>query len=98
MRKVTALLLGVLAGLVLVFVVSRFHLVRSSAGLHLIPKIENGWGHPYCDVRGYGVGEWTAHQSVVLAILKADRGDILEPAAYRSLRARIAGVSSVSRH
>ena len=83
MRRVTLFLLGFLAGVLLLFSATRYHVVRARDGIHLIPRLEQGYADLYCDIRGFTLSDWAAHQDLAFAILKADRQPILEAAAAR---------------
>ena len=93
MRRVTIFLLGFLAGVLLLFSATGYHVVRATDGFHLIPRLEQGYADLYCDIRGFTISDWTAHQDLALAILKADRHQIIEAAAFRYLDGRITGFS-----
>lgn len=57
-----------------------FHVIRAQDGFHLIPKVNARLSNTYADIRGYQVADWAAHGELAAALVKANRGDLLEGA------------------
>ncbi len=65
----------------LLFVGSRYHVVRANDGFHLIPRSSARLTEPYVDIRQFTIEDWDEHQG--LAIL----GTVLRPRAEQAQEA-----------
>jgi len=85
MRRLSTFIFGMVAGGLLIYAALNFHLIHTRNGIHLVPKLESKLAATYVDVRNYGPADWLAHEDVAMALVKAERGDLLEAAATDSL-------------
>ena len=81
MRRWGTFLAGVAAGVVLLYTVLNFHLIRARDGLHLVPKTDAQLADTYVDIREFGPRQWLEHPDVVLALQRAERTDLIGIAA-----------------
>ena len=70
-------IVGFLAGIVGLYLVMHYTLVRANDGFHIVPKIASKLERPYEDVREYRVQHWTRKQALALAILQSGKGYLL---------------------
>lgn len=86
MRRLPTFIFGVIVGGLLIYGGLHYHLINSTSGLHLVPKVNSTLSSTYVDVRGWGLDEWTQHQDVAAALLSANRQDLMQSAAEDSIR------------
>jgi hypothetical protein len=85
MRRLSTFIFGMVAGGILIYMALNFHLIRANDGMHLVPKVESKLAATYVDVRSFAAADWLAHKDVAMALVRAERGDLLESMAADSL-------------
>ena len=85
MGRLSTFVFGGIIGAVLVLGSLKYHLVRAPDGLHLVPKLESNLSETYVDVRQFGPQQWSEHSSLVSALLKADKADLIGDTTTRQL-------------
>ncbi|MBL9122713.1 MAG: hypothetical protein JNG90_03715 [Planctomycetaceae bacterium] len=85
MGRFSSFLTGAAVGAGLMFGGLTYHVVRTTEGYELVPKISAGFADTYIDVRTFGVSDWANHKPLVAAIVRADKKNILEPSSAESL-------------
>lgn len=85
MRRLSTFLVGMVAGGVFIYFALHYHLVSAPSGLHLVPKVETSLAGTYVDIRNFGPGDWARHPEIAMALVRANRADLLEGAASDSL-------------
>ena len=78
MNQVSSFVLGLMIGVVGLYITMHFSLVRAADGYHVIPKIAAKIEIPYADIRSFTLQNWQRKQSLALAILKANKGHLLQ--------------------
>ncbi len=78
MSQVSCFALGLLAGVMGLYITMHFSLVRAVDGYYVIPKIAAKIEVPYTDIRNFTLQNWQRRQSLALAILKANKGHLLQ--------------------
>ena len=78
MSQVSGFALGLLAGVIGLYITMHFSLVRAVDGYYVIPKISAKIEVPYTDIRNFTLQNWQRRQSLALAILKANKGHLLQ--------------------
>ena len=96
MSRLPYLLLGAVMGAALVFVPLKYHVVRSSQGIHVVPKVAPEFAESYVDIRDFSPRDWTHHPRLALAIERAGHGDLLVHAASASWREFVQGMAQSS--
>jgi hypothetical protein len=86
MRSISCFVFGMIVGALLLFVASRYHIVRANDGVHLIPKSSAHLSEPYVDIRNFTPADWNDHKSLAMAIVQADKAYLLQDAAAESVR------------
>jgi hypothetical protein len=86
MGRFSTFLLGAVVGAAAIYTALNYHVVRAPDGMHLVPKIDSTLAESYVDIRQFGPREWAQHTSVAAALMRAERGDLLETAAHDALR------------
>jgi hypothetical protein len=86
MSRFTSFVLGAVVGGVTIFGGMKYHIVRASDGIHMIPKLTAGIEELYIDIRDFDVQDWAEHRGLAAAIIQADQEHLLKDAAEQSLR------------
>ncbi len=86
MRSLSTFVLGMIVGAALLFVGMRNHVVRANDGFHLIPKSSARITEPYVDIRKFTVTDWDKHQALAIAIVQADKANLMQGSATESVR------------
>ncbi|MDA7950215.1 MAG: hypothetical protein MPJ24_01915, partial [Pirellulaceae bacterium] len=76
---------------VLMFGSINYHVVRAEDGFHLIPKMAAKFEDAYVDIREFDVENWQKHPSLVAAIIKADKKDLLNDSVSETLKSSVSG-------
>ncbi len=77
MSRLTTFLLGMIVGAASLFVSENYYVVRSTDGLHLVPKVAAKLEFPYRDIRSYTVDDWKNNVSLGAAIVKAQKPGLM---------------------
>lgn len=85
MRRIKTFVLGVVTGALVIYGATNYHLVRAREGLHLVPKTSSRMAETYVDIRNFDVSDWAEHPQLALALIQADRQDLVENAAADAL-------------
>ncbi len=86
MNRITAFLLGVVVGAGGLFVSENYYIVRGKEQVHLVPKVAAKLEFPYRDIRSYTAEDWGNNPSLALAIVKAEKQDLLVESGLDSMR------------
>lgn len=86
MQRIQGFVLGVFCGALLGIGALKYHLVRAEDGLHLVPKMSADFTDPYVDIRQFDLRDWDRHRSLAAAMMRANKGDLLQDSATASLR------------
>ncbi len=78
MNRVSSFAIGLIVGVLGLYITMHFSLVRARDGFHLIPKIAAKIDVPYTDIRNFTLENWQRKQSLAIAILKANKGHLLQ--------------------
>lgn len=79
MRRLIAILLGVVVGGSAVFFAFQFHLIRADQRWVVVKKRRSDWHDAYVDVRGWRHREWNEHRELSENVAAAGHGDLLPP-------------------
>jgi len=85
MRRLSTFIFGMVAGGLLIYAALNYHLIHTQSGIHLVPKVESKLASTYVDVRHYGPADWLAHEDIAMALVRAERHDLLKSVASDSL-------------
>jgi hypothetical protein len=77
---------GFVAGAVTLYVTMQFYVVRSKDGFHFVPKPTAKLENPYVDIRSFTLADWQNRQSLAVAILKANRGNLMEDSSLSGVK------------
>lgn len=78
MGRMSSFIFGAAVGATVMFVSLTYHVLRTSEGYELVPKLTAGFSETYVDVRKFGASDWANHKSLVAAIVAADKKTILQ--------------------
>lgn len=78
--------MGMAVGAGLLYASLHYHLVRAADGFHLVPKTNSQLSNTYVDIREFTFRDWADHSDLAAALVKADRGDLVEGAASGALQ------------
>lgn len=77
MRRLAAVLLGVVLGGSAVYGAFHYHLVKTENDLLWVPKPQLSLKDVYVDVRGWGHDEWRRHPELVEAMVEGGHGELI---------------------
>jgi hypothetical protein len=77
MRRLFALLLGILFGGTLMYTAFQFHVVRTSDKVLLVKKRQTSLQDVYVDIRNWTFREWRAHRPLADALVAAGHADLV---------------------
>lgn len=86
MRRLSTFVVGMLVGGLLLWTAMNYHLVNTSKGVHLVPKVSATLAMTYVDVRGFTVADWARHADLVLALTQANQQELMGVAAEDALQ------------
>jgi hypothetical protein len=86
MSRLSTFLLGVVVGAVGILVSMNFYVVHANDGLHLVPKLVTQLEVPYVDIRKFGLQDWQQHQSLAVAIVKANKSELMTDSSLGSFK------------
>lgn len=86
MRRFSSFLMGMVFGAGMLYLLMIYHIVHAADGHHLIPKIDSQLPDTYVDIREFTFKDWADHSDLAAALIKADRGDLVEGAASGALQ------------
>jgi X-X-X-Leu-X-X-Gly heptad repeat protein len=85
MSRLLIFLLGAVVGGGVVYSAVTYHVVRGEDGLHMVPKLSANFSQPYVDVRNFGAADWGENRALTVAVLRAEKGHLLQDAATDSM-------------
>lgn len=77
---------GMVVGAILLYGAMNYHVVNTHDGLQVVPKTTASLGDTYVDIRGFGIDDWAEHRDLAMALIKADKGELLGDAAISTVR------------
>ncbi|MFK7734931.1 MAG: hypothetical protein AB8B50_02820 [Pirellulaceae bacterium] len=92
MNRITVFFLGVLVGVAGLYISENFYVVRSNETFHLVPKIASKLELPYRDIRSYTVEDWQQNPSLALAIVKANKQDLMAESGLSGMQGQLEGL------
>lgn len=86
MRRISTFVFGMMIGAAVLYAALHFHVVRADDGFHMVAKVESTLASTYVDIREFTVGDWTNHQRLAAALLRAEKQELMRGAAGDALR------------
>jgi len=83
---------GFLLGAALIFTSLKYHVVRASDGLHLVPKLSANFAETYVDIRKFSFTDWNQHRPLAVALAQNGNSDLLKGSASENLQQSINSV------
>ena len=77
MRRLMALMFGIVLGGGAVYTAFQYHVVRNDQRYLLIPKEHADWREAYVDIRGWTHREWDGHPILAKNVTTAGHGDLV---------------------
>lgn len=77
---------GCIVGGAAIFTSLKYHFVQTNKGFEFVPKLTASFSETYVDVRQFTPSSWNEHKSLVAAIVKADKSEILGDSSADHLR------------
>jgi hypothetical protein len=81
MKRLSAFLLGVATGAILLYAATLYHFVRASDGVHIIGKQPPRLSETYVDIRSFTMADWAGHPQLVSALVQANQQQLLGDSA-----------------
>ena len=86
MGRAGSFVAGCVVGGAAIFTSLKYHVVQTNEGFELVPKLTASFSESYVDVRKFTPSDWNEHKSLVAAIVKADKSQILGDSTADHLR------------
>ena len=86
MPRIHSFFMGAIVGAVSLYCAMTFHVVHADDGIHIVPKVSNGLRDAYIDIRDFNTAQWNQHKHVALALINADKEELLKDSAMANLR------------
>jgi hypothetical protein len=86
MDRFGSFLLGAVIGGAAVFGTLKYHVVYADDGVHFVPKVFANFDDIYVDIRSFDFSDWNEHKSLAAALIKADKGYLLDEAAVNQFQ------------
>ena len=80
---------GLFVGVALTFVGLKYHVVRASDGVHLVPKLTADFREPYMDIREFGLSDWNNHRTLAAAIMRSNKSQIMQSNALDGISSSV---------
>lgn len=77
---------GVLVGASALAIATHYHIVRGKDGVFVVRKVQNNLSDIFVDTREFTPADWLQHRMLALAIMQADRGDMLQDSSLDGFR------------
>jgi hypothetical protein len=78
--------MGMVAGALLCYAATNYHLVRTADGFHVVHKVQAHLADAYVDVRSFGVDDWANHPELATAIVKEEKQQLMQGAAETAIQ------------
>jgi len=85
MGRFSSFVIGFALGALTILGSLKYHVLRTDEGVEVVPKLSATFSETYLDVRGFGVGDWTEHKSVMAAVVQAKKEYLFKDAAATEL-------------
>ncbi len=85
MGRFTSFLTGAFVGATIMLLALKFHFVRAEDGFHIVPKLTSSMSDTYADIREYGPTDWSDHQLLLAALVRAEKGHVVKDQALDSV-------------
>ncbi len=89
MGRFSSFVTGVIVGASSLAVATHYHVVRGKDGVFVVRKVQNNLSDIFVDTRQFTPADWVDHRMLALAIMQADRGDMLQDSSLDSFRSNL---------
>jgi hypothetical protein len=86
MRTLFTFILGMAVGAGGMFVSHTYHIVRAEDGFHVVRKLTPQFADAYVDIRNFDMRSWDAHRPLAIALVKANKPQLVTQGAGENLR------------
>ena len=80
MRRMMWVLTGLVLGGGLMWGALKYHVLRTSEGLKLVPKRNTTLADTYLDVRSWGLAEWSQHPDLAWSLAESGQTSVMSNA------------------
>ncbi|MFN7874282.1 MAG: hypothetical protein ACK5PB_03120 [Pirellula sp.] len=92
MERAGNFVIGTLTGMVGLFFLMHFTILRAHDGFHIVSKIAPRLEIPFEDIREYDLAKWQRKQPLALSIIKARKGHLFRDPSLLTFRAHVQSV------
>jgi hypothetical protein len=85
MGRLSSFVFGVAVGGAAVFTSLKYHVVRTDEHFELVPKLNATFAETYVDIRDFDLADWSDHKTLMAALVRADKQEVLKNSAADSL-------------
>ena len=86
MQRLMYFVFGVVAGVMLCWGGTNYHVVRATDGFHVVQKQRARLAEAYVDVRAFGVSDWANHPELASALVAANKQSVMQGAAANTFQ------------
>jgi len=89
MGRLGSFVTGVIVGASSLAVATHYHVVRGKDGVFVVRKVQNNLSDIFVDTREFTPADWMEHRMLALAIMQADRGEMLQDSSLDGFRSNL---------
>jgi hypothetical protein len=86
MNRIESFLIGLAAGIALLYLTMHFTVVRATDGFHWIPKVNAKLDLPYEDVRDFKAEHWQRRPALTMSIIKARKAYLMDEQSVQKFK------------
>lgn len=91
MGRLTALIIGIVVGGLLMLFSFNYHVVRTSETVLVVPKTTTQLQGAYVDITGWKSSDWIEQKAFTKAMIDAGHGDLVQTSVTKDLMDRVLG-------
>ena len=84
--RIESFLIGLAAGIALLYLTMHFTVVRATDGFHWIPKVTAKLDLPYEDVRDFKAEHWQRRPALTMSIIKARKAYLMDEQSVQKFK------------
>lgn len=92
MNRLSTFLIGIVVGAAGLHTSENFYVVRGKETFHWVPKVAGKLEFPYRDVRNYTAEDWRNNPSLAIAIVKANKQELLIESGVSDMQRQFEGL------
>lgn len=91
MGRLTALIIGIVVGGLLMFFSFNYHVVRTTDTMLVVPKSTTQLAGAYVDITDWDAADWVEQKEFTKSMVDAGHGDLVKTSVTKGLMERVLG-------